>query len=432
MPRLLYVSAQMGGPYEIDGPSIFTQRALPLRSNRWSYEIFPNALSSIRRVARETECSMHFTDSAAFDAATQAFDADMQAGTPGTLVADGDWEQRAYIVGWSAEEVFENGISGKATVVLLDGVWRRTTTVTLKRRSASPHTIDGIDLGSPPNDDGIDLGYDFPGLPGGPVITVHPQSISIGQTERALFQVDAIGYHLSYQWQVLSGSSWVNLKDVTARTSILVLGMGMSGSYRCVVTDVFERSATSAVAVLTVYASEDDYESDFPADFEMNVAPPYDTDIGITTRRKESWPSPGDDTSDSAGFDVGIDIVGAKVVVENQNGALLRVRFNGPCNSPYVVVAGNTYKVNAQAVNGETIVIDPLRRNSCKVGEIVYRVDRYGYTTNLYSSRERGHEGSGSYVFQRVPYGEHYVSWPQDMTVDLDIIDERGMPPWSS
>ena len=432
MPNLLYISAQMGGPYEIDGPSIFTQLALPLRANRWSYDVSKNALTGISREAVETECSLHFTDALAFDNTIQAFDADIQAGTPGTLVYNGEWEQPAYIVGWKADEVFENGVSGNATFVLLEGVWRKFTRFTLERGSGSAVTLEGIDMDAPTGEGELDLGFDFPGRSTPPTITLNPQSVTVGATEPAYFEVDALGYHLSYQWQIQSGGAWVNLRSETALTSVLKVGMGGVGTYRCVISDAFEREVVSEPATLTVQETDSDYEADAPFDFPANLNVPFYVPGADESRRKRSWPLPGNNTDDSYGFDLGVDAVGTKVTVDNPTGSLVRVIFHGPCNKPYVSIAGNVYKVNASAVNGESIVIDPLARNKCKVGSIVYRVDRSGYVTNLYPYRERGHDGSGTYVFRRIPYGEYYVGWPQDITVDLDIIDERGMPPWSS
>ena len=115
----------------------------------------------------------------------------------------------------------------------------------------------------------------------------------------------------------------------------------------------------------------------------------------------------------------------------------VRVTFYGPCTSPYVQVTSTTgrsttsnyYGVDAAADAGERIVVDPMGRRS--VGASVYKVGAYGERTNLFDSRRRGVEGSGSYVFATMPAGDLMVSWPQGYAVDVETIEERGSLPWN-
>lgn len=115
----------------------------------------------------------------------------------------------------------------------------------------------------------------------------------------------------------------------------------------------------------------------------------------------------------------------------------VRVTFFGPCQNPYVQVtsasgkntSSNYYGVDSSADAGERIVIDPMGRRS--VGSSVYKVGAYGERTNLFDSRRRGVEGSGSYVFATMPAGDLMVSWPQGYAVDVETIEERGSLPWS-
>lgn len=116
----------------------------------------------------------------------------------------------------------------------------------------------------------------------------------------------------------------------------------------------------------------------------------------------------------------------------------VRLTFDGPCSSPYAYVSStnasgtttsNRYGVTAAAESGQRVVIDPLGVRT--VGGSVYRVDAYGAKTNLFAYRARGTEGSGSYVFQRLPAGWISVSWPQDVSLTLEVIEERGSLPWT-
>lgn len=115
----------------------------------------------------------------------------------------------------------------------------------------------------------------------------------------------------------------------------------------------------------------------------------------------------------------------------------IRITFYGPCTNPYCTVTSrsgttsvsNRFGVNASAETGERIVIDPLGRHA--VGSSVYKVGAFGERTNLFDSRVRGTEGSGSYVFATMPSGELSVAWPQEFGVTLETIEERGSLPWN-
>lgn len=117
---------------------------------------------------------------------------------------------------------------------------------------------------------------------------------------------------------------------------------------------------------------------------------------------------------------------------------LARCIFWGPCEDPWVqlsvrttdgTTATNRYGVRASAEVGERIVIDPTATH--ELGGSVYRVDSRGARANLFSSRVRGVEGSGSYVFQKLPSGAVSATWPQGYGVTLDVIEERGSLPWT-
>lgn len=115
----------------------------------------------------------------------------------------------------------------------------------------------------------------------------------------------------------------------------------------------------------------------------------------------------------------------------------IRFIFWGPCTNPYCTVTSrsgatsvsNRFGVNASADTGERIVIDPLGRHA--VGSSVYKVGAFGERTNLFDSRVRGTEGSGSYVFATMPAGALSVAWPQEFGVTLETIEERGSLPWN-
>ena len=119
--------------------------------------------------------------------------------------------------------------------------------------------------------------------------------------------------------------------------------------------------------------------------------------------------------------------------ITSEGPCLLGITFFGPCANPYCRVASssltNTYGVDSSAAPGERIVIDPLGKKV--VGGSIYLVSSYGERTNLFDKRRRGVEGSGSYIFQRMPGGEMHVSWPQSYGIDVAVIEERTALPWT-
>lgn len=417
MHSLTYSSPSTGETYDLDCEAISTDGALALRADAWSYDLGERSVSSARRSAREATVELTATDRAAYDAAWQAFDADMESGTPGTVEAAGGWTQSAYVAGWEPASLNRHATAGKATVLLLDGAWRRKTTVGLKAGSAESVTIGGLDFD-------FDLGWDSPGLPAEPVFTAQPSSVVADPRTAATLSAHAVGYRLAYAWQQLAGGAWAALGVDTADTSALTLPRGQTGTYRLRATDAFGRSAYSEPATVSAASMADDT----PFDMSCDLGDAADWTMPAA-ERLESFTGTGGELYDEPGIDLGADIVGSRVDVSAPSGALLGIRFSGPCSSPYVSIGGNTYGVDAYAAPGETIAVDPLGRDT--VGGSVFREDRYGNRSNLYARRRRGYEGSGSYVFQRLRAGSWYASWPQDVDVELDVIEERGMPPWS-
>lgn len=146
---------------------------------------------------------------------------------------------------------------------------------------------------------------------------------------------------------------------------------------------------------------------DLPADFEFDFA---GTSILSTTRQ--------------------LDTQGSKFAVG--------LRFYGPCSNPYSVVTvttadgtqkSNRYGLSASASAGEQLVVDPFNRNV--TGEAIYLRLPYGKKQNMYSSRVRGVEGCGTYIWQELPPGHVTVTVPQDIVADISVIEKTVIPPWN-
>lgn len=154
MPRLSYVSGTGAIEVSLDGCGVFAGTAVGVRGRSWSYSLGYASLTGVTRKARECSLTLAFTDPARADALRHVADRDMARGTPGKLLADG-WEQRAYIVECEPADVFGGWHKAEATVVLLDGVWRRGHTVPFEPLTATAGDGDFLDL---PYDLPCDLG----------------------------------------------------------------------------------------------------------------------------------------------------------------------------------------------------------------------------------------------------------------------------------
>lgn len=85
--------------------------------------------------------------------------------------------------------------------------------------------------------------------------------MEVNEGENAIFNVEATGSNLTYQWQKSTdnGSNWTDLVGVTGVTcTIANTTTAMNGEqYRCIVTDANDNSVTSNTAILTVNARQD-------------------------------------------------------------------------------------------------------------------------------------------------------------------------------
>lgn len=124
MHRLAYVSSG-GERVDLDGGGAFVGTAPKLRSRVWTYTLGWRGASGISRAAREAELDAVMTAERA-DELRRLADRDVSSGTPGTLVFDGEWCQRAYIAKSEVETVYgRRAVKAELTVLLLDGAWRR-------------------------------------------------------------------------------------------------------------------------------------------------------------------------------------------------------------------------------------------------------------------------------------------------------------------
>lgn len=118
----------------------------------------------------------------------------------------------------------------------------------------------------------------------------------------------------------------------------------------------------------------------------------------------------------------------SSVTVDSLVPASVKLIAYGPAHAPYVVIAGNAYKVDVDVPDGGYLTVDPFSEP-----KRVYVTDSQGNETDCFSAASRGEgEGSGSYIFEKVPPGTHEVSWSSSFGFDLIVGVEEGAPPWTS
>lgn len=97
----------------------------------------------------------------------------------------------------------------------------------------------------------------------------------------------------------------------------------------------------------------------------------------------------------------------------------------GPVSEPSITMGGNTYELHMDIPSGAYVTI-----NSVEGQRSIVMTAENGDLTNVFAKGERGTGmGSGSYIFEPLPSGEHQVQW-KGFGFDLTVIRERSVPAW--
>lgn len=115
---------------------------------------------------------------------------------------------------------------------------------------------------------------------------------------------------------------------------------------------------------------------------------------------------------------------GSSAVVKNpfMLPAKVDIAFSGPCSSPYVIIGGNRYQVDATANRDELILVKGFGQKSITLREVD------GDTKNIFSY---GHREQGANIFAEIPPGINYASWPSSYNIELTLYEERRVPWWT-
>lgn len=98
-------------------------------------------------------------------------------------------------------------------------------------------------------------------------------------------------------------------------------------------------------------------------------------------------------------------------------------RAYGPCEDPWVRVGGDLHGVNVDVPAGSRLEVDSRARTA-----VLVSAD--GSVEGVYGSRVPGAEGSGTYLFERVPLGSSSLSWDNSFRMDFVTYEVRTACPW--
>lgn len=98
-------------------------------------------------------------------------------------------------------------------------------------------------------------------------------------------------------------------------------------------------------------------------------------------------------------------------------------RVYGAAVNPYIIIDGNRYEVDVTVPTGSYLEVDTQERT-------IDLVNQKGERMSCLNSRVRGGEGSGTYVFKRIPTGRHYINSAENLAFDIIVYNERTQPKW--
>lgn len=129
MRELRYASHD-GTVIDLNTDSLWVADLQEMRGYAWTYTLATRGIKSVSRNASTAKMTVRHHGSVKIGRGADGFRFGTCAVTPGTLTVDGEWFQRAYVVGSSLGLVpWPEYAQVDYTIVLCDGVWRRALPV---------------------------------------------------------------------------------------------------------------------------------------------------------------------------------------------------------------------------------------------------------------------------------------------------------------
>lgn len=134
---------------------------------------------------------------------------------------------------------------------------------------------------------------------------------------------------------------------------------------------------------------------DLPVDCEFDVIPP----VNVSTITNESLiPAP------------------------------FKITVWGPATNPFFRIGDNRYELLTTIPSGSRIEID-----SQSFPRTITLITEYGDKSDMFSVGTRGSgQGCGEYIFEPIPSGVSTVYLPGGFGIDVDWLEQDGVPPWKS
>jgi hypothetical protein len=117
-------------------------------------------------------------------------------------------------------------------------------------------------------------------------------------------------------------------------------------------------------------------------------------------------------------FDYASELNSKPLMNHNFTDSEFRMIIYGGCKNPSINIGGHIYQVNAELSDSEYLTIDSIAKT-------VVLTKYNGEQVNKFNARNRE-----SYVFEKIPPGEHVVVWEGDFGFDITLLEERSEPKW--
>lgn len=98
-------------------------------------------------------------------------------------------------------------------------------------------------------------------------------------------------------------------------------------------------------------------------------------------------------------------------------------RVYGPAINPYIRIGNNTYQVNVTVQEGQILEVDTMRKT-------VELIDSHGTRTSVFAERQRGYQGSGTYLFEALKPGKLRLSYDNTFMFDIVVYELQSLPPF--
>ena len=101
------------------------------------------------------------------------------------------------------------------------------------------------------------------------------------------------------------------------------------------------------------------------------------------------------------------------------------IRIYGAASAPAVTIGNNTYEVTETLERGDYLEIN----TEAKTVKVVRRL---GFVENAFDKIKGEYmQGSGSYIFEKIPSGMSSISWDGSFVFDVETHEERDVIRWS-